>query len=127
MKKDITTREDIETLVNLFYEAAKKDAVIGYFFTDVVALDFDKHLPVMYDFWESALLGTLTYKGNPMTVHINLDKKEPIQHGHFDRWLVLFVKTIELNFEGEKAQEAKAKATNIRHLMQYKVEQSRSK
>ena len=58
MKKDIETRNDIESLVDHFYEIVKADDVIGYIFTDVAQVNWKKHLPIMYDFWENALFYT---------------------------------------------------------------------
>ncbi len=72
--KDIQERKDIELLVDEFYKKVLKDDVIGHFFTEVVQLDWEKHIPIMYDFWETTLLGNIKYKGNPMVKHIELSK-----------------------------------------------------
>lgn len=125
-RKQLESREDVERLVDSFYARVKTDLRIGHIFTEVAHLDFDLHMPVMYSFWETTLLGRLSYKGNPMAVHIRLDKKIKLTENHFNRWLELFIETVDELFEGEKANEAKSRATQIRHLMQYKVEQSRS-
>ncbi|MEQ8534357.1 MAG: group III truncated hemoglobin [Imperialibacter sp.] len=125
MKRDITSRADIEKLVDQFYSKVRIDNTIGYIFTDIAALDFARHMPTMYKFWETTLLGVMSYKGNPMSVHIQLDKKEPLKKEHFDRWLELWTATVDDLFEGPKAEEAKTRASQIRNLMQYKVEQSR--
>ncbi len=125
MKRDIETRQDIELLVDSFYGKVKADAVIGYLFTDVAQLDFEHHLPVMYRFWETTLLGHLTYKGNPMAVHMQLDKKERLTEAHFNQWLKLFTATVDELFEGQTALEAKNRATQIAHLMLFKVQQNR--
>ena len=69
MKKDIESRGDIEMLLWDFYEKAFKDELIGHFFTEVVPLNLDKHVPVIADFWESVLLEGRGYRkkcyGNP--------------------------------------------------------------
>ncbi len=126
MQTALANRQDVEKLVNTFYTKVLADETIGHIFTEVARLDFDLHMPVMYSFWETTLLGRLSYKGNPMAVHIRLDKKIKLTETHFNRWLELFNETVDELFEGEKANEAKNRATQIRHLMQYKVEQSRS-
>lgn len=125
MKKDIATRADIELLVDSFYSKVKQDPAIGYIFSEVAQLDFDHHLPIMYRFWETTLLGTLSYKGNPMTVHMQLDQKEKLTEAHFDRWLQLFSETLDELFEGKTASEAKTRACQIAGLMLYKVQQNR--
>ena len=126
MKKDITTRADIELLVDSFYKLVKKDEVIGYIFNDVVNLSWEKHIPVMYNFWDTILLGSNTYKGNPMQIHIDLDKKETLKPEHYERWVKLFTETIDSLFEGDKAEEAKTRAKNMMGLIAFKVEQSRN-
>ena len=62
MKTDIKNRADIEKLVNVFYEKVKKDATIGYFFTDVAKVNWEFHLPKMYDFFENILLSSGNYE-----------------------------------------------------------------
>ena len=66
MKNDITNRGDIEMLVNAFYDKVKTDDKIGLFFTDVIHVNWEQHLPRMYDFWDNVLFQTGSYIGNPM-------------------------------------------------------------
>ena len=61
---DIEVNDPNAFLVDEFYKKVLKDEVIGYLFTEVVELSWDKHIPVMYDFWETVLLGNMKYKGN---------------------------------------------------------------
>lgn len=126
MKKEIQTKEDIIFLIDTFYKKVIANDIIGYLFTEVVQLDWEKHIPVMYDFWDSILFGTMTYKGNPIVKHISLDKKETLKQEHFDEWLRLWKETIESHFEGEKAAEAIYRAGLMEKLILYKVEQSRN-
>lgn len=125
MKPDLRNRADIQFLVDAFYKKALEDERIGHFFTEVVQLSFEEHLPVIYDFWESLLFGTMNYKGNPMLKHIALDQKQQLRGMHFEQWKKLFFETIDEHFEGKKATEAKQKATNIAHLMLFKIKQNR--
>lgn len=113
MKKDITTSEDIKTLIDAFYHKVKVDEVIGYIFNDIAQVDWPKHLPRMYAFWEFLLLGMDTYKGNPMEVHQKLHKMVPLTEEHFTRWLLLFHETIDENFHGLVAQDAKNRSSLI--------------
>lgn len=114
MKEDIRIREDIQLLVNQFYDKVNKDSLLNPVFGHV---DWETHLPVMYNFWSSMLLGDRTYEGNPFQKHINL----PIQSKHFDCWLELFVDTVNENFMGAKAEEAKERARSIAQVFQYKM------
>ena|SRR5688572_4361461 len=111
---DIQTRNDIITLVNSFYDKVKMDALLGPVFAHV---DWPHHLPTMYDFWSSMLLGDQTYSGNPLQKHLSL----PIDSNHFNQWLLLFTKTVNENFEGEKAEEVKIRAQSIAKVFQFKM------
>jgi len=118
---DLKSREDIELLVNAFYDKVQKDETIGYIFTEVAALDWSLHLPKMYSFWESILFGKGSYKDNPMEKHIALNKKEKLEAIHFDKWKELWSATVSSNFSGRKADEAIKRAESIAGLMLFKV------
>lgn len=120
--QDISTRQDIELLVDKFYEQVIKDEIIGDFFTAVIKLDWNTHIPIMYDFWETILLDHIVYKGNPMTKHIQLNQKKALESKHFERWLELWEETVQTNFEGPKSEEAISRAKQIASLMKFKVE-----
>lgn len=123
--KNLESREDIELLVNSFYDKVVKDEVIGFFFKDIVHVDFKKHLPKMYSFWESILFGQMSYKGNPMAVHFPINQLEAMEKKHFEQWLKLWKQTIEENFTGLNASMAITKSENIANLMSYKMEMAR--
>lgn len=111
---DIITRTEVELLVNRFYDQVKTDQLLSPIFAHV---DWPQHLPVMYNFWASILLGDQSYQGNPMSKHF------PLQIGkeHFMRWLQLFLKTVDENFEGPNANEAKNRANTIAQMFQFKM------
>jgi len=123
MKSDIVSRKDIETMVRTFYEKVKQDAVIGPIFNDVAKVNWEKHLPVMYDFWENTILFTGGYSGNPMKPHQELHRIFPLEEKHFTRWLELFKSTVDELFSGEKAELAKQRAMSIATIMQVKFRQ----
>ena len=118
---DITNRADIETLVNSFYKKVLKDEHIKGFFTEVVPLDWNIHIPIMFDFWESQLLSTYSYKGNAMEPHLKLHRKKQLEQSHFDRWLLLWEQTLNEHFEGPIAELALNKAKQIAGLMALKL------
>lgn len=119
--KDIEDRSDIDRLLNVFYRKLISDDKIGYFFTEVVQLDLQEHLPVIGDFWETTLFHKTIYKGNPMIVHQNLNLKSPLRKEHFDRWVHIFCETINNNFKGEKAELGKQRAISIATVMRIKI------
>lgn len=112
--KEIADRKDIILMVNSFYEKVKQDNLIGPVFAHV---DWPHHLPIMYNFWASMLLGEQSYQGNPFQKHVPL----PLKAGHFDQWLKLFVETVDENFEGDRAQEVKDRAQSIARVFQHKL------
>ncbi len=112
--KDITNREDIVLLVDSFYEKAKADELLAPKFQH---LDWPKHLPIMYNFWSSMLLGDQSYQGNPFQKHISLS----ITSNHFDRWLKLFTETVDEHFTGTNAEEIKSRAQSIAVVWQHKM------
>ena len=118
MNTDIQNRSDIEKLVNAFYEKVKKDETIGYFFE---AVNWEKHLPVMYNFWENIIFSTGNFEGNPMARHKELDQKSPMSMRHFQQWIYLFNDTINELFEGENAELIKQRAQSIATVMQVKI------
>ncbi|MEY4384563.1 MAG: hypothetical protein RI995_2105 [Bacteroidota bacterium] len=122
MKHDIETREDIIRFVNAFYGNMTSDDIVGHIFLEVEQVDFAKHLPKMYDFWEMLLLDGSNYRGAPMQPHFRVNEKTPLTPAHFDRWLEMFKETIDSLFEGPKAEEAKSKAFNIASTWSYKLE-----
>ncbi len=122
--KDIEQREDIEILVDRFYEQVIEDPIISYFFNKVVKLNWEKHIPVMYNFWETVLLAKIRYKGSPIPVHIALSSKEPLKPIHFERWIQLWETTVRTNFSGEKANEAVKRAKLMGELMMIKIKKS---
>ncbi len=122
MKNDIETRQDVKLLVDSFYKKVEINPVIGYIFTDVAKVDWQHHLPKMYNFWSSIILGDQSYEGNPMLTHIKLGKQTPLGEKEFEEWLLLFNATVDELFEGAKADEAKLRAGNIARLMLFKVQ-----
>ena len=120
--KTLESREDIEFLVNRFYDKVGSDPTIGFFFNDVAKVDWSHHLPKMYAFWETLLFGKASYKGNPMATHFPINQKVALEKAHFAHWIQLWKQTIEENFSGEMADLAIYKATNIAKLMAYKME-----
>jgi len=116
--KDIETREDIELLLTRFYDVAIVDAEIGHHFAE---LDLVTHLPVIVDFWEKVLFGKNIYFGNPLFVHQKLHEKHPLKLEHFQHWVAIFSATVDGNFAGEMAENAKMRAKMIAHSLNQRL------
>ena len=111
---EIKSRKEVEQLVNRFYDRVRKDELLAPVFAHV---DWPHHLPIMYNFWSSVLLGDMSYNGSPLAKHIGL----PINQEHFGRWLKLFSDTVDSEFSGPIAAEAKNRALTIANLFQHKL------
>ena len=116
--KDIENREDIMLLVNTFYDKVQNTKELSYFFNDIAQLNWQEHLPKMYDFWETILFHKQVYKGNPMVKHVKLHKIASLKSENFDTWLVLFKSTVDELFSGEYALKIKTRATSIATAIQ---------
>jgi hemoglobin len=125
--RELKDRSDLEYLIDTFYKDVIADITIGSFFTEVIKLDWEKHIPVMIDFWETVLFGGYKYKGNPMLVHMELDKKASLQPEHFKRWLYLWETTIKENFSGQIAAKAIEKAQTVSQVMLMRIKQNEDK
>lgn len=118
MKNDIRSDNDIKQLVDCFYDKVKADDLIGYIFNDIYKIDWEKHLPVMYRFWENVVFYNGAYHGkNPLNVHQSIHAVVGLTEAQFDRWLDLFVGTVDELFSGKHAILAKQRATNITAVM----------
>lgn len=113
-KTDITTPEDIKNLITRFYEKATKDDLLSMYFTET---NWNKHLPIMYAFWENIAFSSSNYNGNPMEHHRHINKIHPISDIHFKRWLKLFTSSIDELFEGDTCELIKERARSIGKIM----------
>ncbi|WP_044510276.1 group III truncated hemoglobin [Hymenobacter sp. DG25B] len=119
---DISTEADIRLLVDRFYDKVNADELLGPIFNEIAQVHWEKHLPIMYDFWSSLLLGTSRYRGRPFPKHLVL----PIDSKHFRRWLTLFTENVDAHFAGPVADDAIRKAGNIATIFEYRMAQARN-
>ena len=56
MKADITTRNDLDILVELFYDKLLSDDLLQELFQQTVSDHLAAHLKIIADFWDSILL-----------------------------------------------------------------------
>jgi len=119
--RDIATRTDLEGLVNTFYDCVRADEILGPIFDDVAHTDWDRHLPKMYDFWETVVFGASGFRGNPLAVHRELARRVPLGGREFERWLSLFHQSVDTLFSGPRAEETKVRASRIAGVMQQHI------
>jgi len=121
MKGDIHNRADIAAIVETFYADVRRDPDLGYLFDEVAKVDWATHTPHIIDFWESVVLGTVTYTRNAMTPHFLLHKKAPLTGSHFERWLKLFREAVHKNHSGPRTELMIQRAESVAALMQHKL------
>ena len=130
VKKDIETRADVNLLVSSFYDKVKKDDFLGPFFLPIIK-DWDAHIQRLTSFWETNLFMTRKlkekYYGNPSEVHVKVDRNnnKSITEHHFGVWLNLWFQTIDENFQGEVADNAKRRARKMSTFLYLNIFQSR--
>lgn len=105
MKKDIKDLQDIQLFVDQFYQKVREDALIGPIFLAKIE-DWEPHLNKLYGFWNAAIFGVPGFRGNPFAKHAPLG----LYPEHFERWITLFNEIINLNFEGQVAEDTKNRA-----------------
>ena len=107
--------ENIRTLVYTFYDRVRDDALLGPIFNTALKDHWDEHLPKMCHFWASLVLGEKTYQGNVLRAH------QPFTHlapQHFNRWLYLFLDTVESLYEPAAAVRFMEPALRIAQSLQ---------
>ena len=114
MKQDVQTAEDISLMVEQFYKSVLSSAELAPFFA---SLNWDSHLPKMKSFWRFVLLDEAGYTTNVTEKHLNMRLSPSL----FKTWITLFDQTVDANFEGEKANQAKARARIIAYSIQGKM------
>jgi len=123
MKRDLSTPADVVQLVDTFYELVRADDILGVIFDEVAHVDWERHLPKMYAFWESVLFGTPGFKGNPLAVHRELARRTPLTSVEFGRWLERFHAALDSLFAGPMAEEARGRAVRIAAVMRHGIAQ----
>lgn len=104
MMPDITDRPDLVRLVDAFYTKVRADTQLGHVFDSVAKVDWDKHLPKLYDFWDSVMFRAGTFRGNLIATHAGLMPLTELGWPLFERWLELFRLTVKELFAGERAE-----------------------
>lgn len=113
--------EAIRLLVNSFYEKVQADPLIGPVFMEVAEVDWASHLPKMYAFWESIILGNNGYDGHPFRPHLIVNQNYTLLPVHFERWLQLFYATLTEHFTPETAEPVRQRATQIAMVWNQKL------
>ncbi|MBX3514663.1 MAG: group III truncated hemoglobin [Xanthobacteraceae bacterium] len=108
---DSVNEDTIHALVHGFYDAVRRDDLIGPIFErEVAAGKWPVHLDKMCAFWSSLLLKTRRYQGRPLSPHLRIPE---LSNEHFQRWLSLFGATAAKVFNAQDAAAVTALAEKI--------------
>ncbi|MGO4222958.1 group III truncated hemoglobin [Lysobacter sp. TAF61] len=106
--------QQLATLVDRFYEQVRQHPELGPVFNAAID-DWPEHKRLLTTFWSSVLLGTRSYRGQPMAAH----RPHPIRPEHFDQWLTLWRQTAEAMLPPEHAALACEHAEKIGYSLRY--------
>ena len=120
--KDIKNIGDIKILVDSFYGKIREDELLGPIFNGVIQDRWPQHLSKMYGFWQTVLLDEHNYDGRPFPPHANL----PVEKLHFSTWLKLWHETVDENFSGTIADEAKWRGDKMAAMFLSKIQYYRN-
>ncbi len=118
---DIECRADLVTLVDAFYAKVRADAPLGHVFDGVAKVDWDAHLPKLYDFWDTVLFRAGTFRGNLIGAHARLAGLTDMSRPLFDRWLELFRETVRQRFAGERTEHLIRCAEDMANVIHSKI------
>lgn len=108
------TRDDIERLIDVFYDKVQADAILGPIFNPAVH-DWPAHKATLVRFWASVALGTREYRGNPMAAH----RPHAIVDAHFGHWLALWRDTAHEVLGDAAAEQMYGHAQRIAGSLRY--------
>lgn len=102
-KPDIADREDLIVIVDAFYVKVRRDQALGPVFDQIAHVDWESHLPKLYDFWDTVLFRAGTFRGNPVDAHAKLVSQAGMEWPLFERWLELFREIVYEHYQGDRA------------------------
>ncbi len=113
------TKKHIEKLVKHFYLRVQKDELLGPIFNDMAQVDWDHHIKLLSQFWNSIMLKTHEYHGNAYEKHVIIGQQTHIEEAHFIRWLDLFQQEAVKHLPSEAANDMIQKASLIGKSLQF--------
>ena len=114
---DLADRADVEALLRRFYGQVLVDDILAEPFATIRLNGLESHLPVMCDFWQTALFRAGLYAGSALRAHQPVHDQHALTANHFLRWLTLWNRTIDQMYQGPVAEHAKIQAARIARAM----------
>jgi hemoglobin len=114
--KDIENREDIQVLIDTFYDDVLNDPIMRPVFEESLP-HWEHHKKRVVGFWENWLFQSGTYDGGMMWKHSARHATQPMTTERFERWLAYWITTVDQLFEGKNAEFVKSKALEIGNVL----------
>lgn len=112
-KPDLDNPDNIKIFVEDFYEKVLADDILAHIFIEVAKINIEEHFLKIRSYWEKMLLKDPTYKRHMMNIHRETYAKFPFSTAEFERWVQLFVATVEAGYQGPMADRAIKLANTI--------------
>ncbi len=115
---DLDTAEEILELVTRQYADVVQDDLLAPYFTfDPDHLDWQAHIASVADYWDHVVLRAPDYDLDVIEAHRHLHDRCAFTPDLFDRWLTIFVDTVDGGWTGPDASLAKQRATGMSRAM----------
>lgn len=116
--RDLDSVEEIFELVTRQYADVVQDDLLGpYFSFEPDHLDWQAHIRSVTDYWEHVVLLAPDYDIDVLEGHRHLHDHRAFTPALFDRWLQIFVDTVEGGWTGPNATLAQKRATGMARAM----------
>jgi hemoglobin len=119
--RDLATRADVEALLRRFYGQVLVDDMSAEPFAEIRRRGLESHLPVMCDFWETAMFRAGRYQGSALRPHQRIHDRHTFTAAHFLRWLALWDTAIDQMYRGPVADHARIQAARIGRAMHHRL------
>ena len=120
-KPDLLGRPGIVKLVDAFYGKVRADEGLGHVFDGVAKVNWETHLPKIRDFWDTVIFRAGTFRGNRLAVHAKLLAETELPWALFERWLELFLETVDELYAGENAGHIVRSAEDMAGVIYSKI------
>lgn len=116
--RDLDSLEEILELVTRQYADVVQDDLLQPYFTfDAEHLDWQAHIASVADYWDHVVLRAPDYDIDVLDGHRHLHEHRAFTPELFDRWLAIFVDTVDGGWSGPNATLAKQRATGMSRAM----------
>lgn len=117
-ERDLDSFEEIVELVTRQYADVVQDELLAPYFTfGPDHLDWQAHIGAVADYWQHVLLLTPDYDIDVLEVHRHLHEHRAFTPELFERWLQIFVDTVDGGWTGPNATIAEKRATGMARAM----------